>query len=57
MPPSFIVPDVKEISKMLGTLLGRDVKVAKGDRIRTGARDKYTLGCSSRRTKTSWASA
>jgi hypothetical protein len=44
MPPSFIVPDVKEISKMLGILLGREVKVAKGDRIRTGARDKYTLG-------------
>lgn len=44
MPPSFIVPDVKEISKMLTTLLGREVKVTKGDRIRTGARDKYTLG-------------
>lgn len=44
MPPSFVVPDVKEISKMLTTLLGREVKVTKGDRIRTGARDKYTVG-------------
>lgn len=44
MPPSFIVPDVKEISRMLTTLLGREVRVAKGSRIRTGARDKYTLG-------------
>jgi hypothetical protein len=44
MPKGFSVPDVKEISRMLTILLGRDVKVAKGSRIRTGARDKYTLG-------------
>lgn len=44
MGKGFSVPDTKEISRLLTTLLGREVKVAKGNRIRTGARDKYTCG-------------
>jgi len=44
MSKGFLVPDVKEVSRMLTFLLGREVKVAKGNRIRTGARDYWTLG-------------
>lgn len=44
MPKGFSVPDPKEVSRMLTFLLGRDVRVAKGSRIRTGARDLWTLG-------------
>jgi hypothetical protein len=43
MKRGFSVPDTKEVSRMLTFLLGREVKVAKGSRIRTGARDVYTL--------------
>ena len=44
MGKGFSVPDTKEVSRMLTFLLGRDVKVGKGSRIRTGNRDKWTLG-------------
>lgn len=44
MGNGFLVPDTKEVSRMLTFLLGREVKVAKGSRIRTGARDLWTLG-------------
>ena len=44
MGKGFLVPDTKEVSRMLTFLLGREVKVAKGSRIRTGARDHWTLG-------------
>ncbi len=44
MKRGFDVPDTKEVSRMLTFLLGREVKVSKGSRIRTGARDLYTLG-------------
>jgi hypothetical protein len=44
MPNKFDIPDTKEVSRMFTFLLGRDVKVAKGSRIRTGARDHWTLG-------------
>ncbi len=44
MPNGFFAPDTKEVSRMLTFLLGREVKVAVGSRIRTGARDKWTLG-------------
>jgi hypothetical protein len=44
MGRGFSVPETKEVSRMLTFLLGREVKVAKGNRIRTGARDYWTLG-------------
>lgn len=44
MGRGFRTPDTKEVSRMFTFLLGRQVKVAKGSRIRTGARDHWTLG-------------
>lgn len=44
MAKNFTVPDAKEVSRMLTFLLGREVKVGKGSRVRTGSRDKWTLG-------------
>ena len=44
MKRGFSVPDTKEVARMLTFLLGREVKVSRGSRIRTGARDQFTLG-------------
>jgi hypothetical protein len=44
MPKGFSVPTSKEVSRMLTFLFGRDVRVGKGIRVRTGKRDRWTLG-------------
>ena len=44
MPQGFSVPTSKEVSRTLTFLFGRDVRVGKGSRVRTGRRDRWTVG-------------